>query len=68
MNVFRILFLVFLILPLHVGHAYAAINWSVWMWQPDGSYWRTGVDDSGNQHCQTKPSENGPVSDVSCKK
>jgi len=68
MKAVRIMFLLLLVLPLSVGHVDAAINWSVWMWQPDGSYWRTGVDDSGTQHCQTKPSENAPISDVSCTK
>lgn len=68
MKALKIFFLALLMSSVLVGNVYAEINWSVWLWQPDGSYWRTGVDENGVQHCQTKPSENGDVKDVSCSK
>lgn len=36
-----------------------------WMQQPDGSSWRTCVDDNGTQYCEE--SRNGVISRVSCR-
>jgi hypothetical protein len=38
---------------------------SNWLKQDDGSYWRTCVDDKGNQYCQV--SRNNKVTKVSCR-
>jgi hypothetical protein len=45
--------------------ALAAPSCTGWMKQPDGSYWRTCVDDKGRQYCEQ--SKNGRVSRVSCR-
>lgn len=44
--------------------AMAVDSCSTWMKQPDGSYWRTCVDDKGRQYCQV--SVNNKVTTVSC--
>jgi hypothetical protein len=45
--------------------ALAAPSCTGWMKQPDGSYWRTCVDDKGRQYCEQ--SKNGHISRVRCK-
>ncbi len=44
--------------------ASAAPSCTNWMRQPDGSSWRTCVDDKGRQYCQQ--SKKGHVSRVKC--
>ena len=43
----------------------AAPSCTNWMKQPDGSQWRTCVDDKGKQYCES--AKNGQVSRVSCR-
>jgi len=45
--------------------AAAAPSCTNWMKQPDGSQWRTCVDDKGQQYCES--AKDGRVSRVSCK-
>ena len=44
----------------------AAPSCTAWMKQPDGSEWRTCVDDKGKQYCQSN--KNGHISKVDCNK
>jgi hypothetical protein len=48
-----------------IQFAVAADSCTDWMWQPDGSYWRTCVDSQGKQYCQVK--KDGKISRVDCK-
>jgi hypothetical protein len=45
--------------------AVAAPSCTNWMKQPDGSQWRTCVDDKGKQYCES--AKNGQISRVSCR-
>jgi hypothetical protein len=47
--------------------ALAADSCSVWMKQADGTFWRSCVDDKGQQYCQTADSNGNNVTRVSCK-
>lgn len=47
------------------GVAYAADSCSNWMPQPDGTEWRTCVDDHGKQYCEQK-NKDGSISRVKC--
>lgn len=66
MKTLKFVFLVLLVSPLIIGHAYAAPSCSNWLEQSDGSFWRTCVDDNGSQYCEL--SKNGIISKVSCSK
>jgi hypothetical protein len=62
----KILFaLCFAAVILAASFALAVPSCTNWMLQTDGSYFRTCVDDNGNQYCEQ--SKNGTVSRVSCK-
>lgn len=56
---------VFAVLSLSLNVAMAADSCSDWVKQSDGSYWRTCVDDKGQQYCQA--SVNNRVTKVSCR-
>lgn len=44
--------------------AMAAPSCTNWMPQPDGSEWRTCVDDQGRQYCERK--YNGYITRIAC--
>jgi len=45
--------------------AFATPSCIPWELQPDGSYFRTCVDDQGRQYCES--AKNGHISRVSCR-
>jgi len=60
-----ILFCAIAALSLVSGSVIAAPSCSVWMAQPNGTQWRTCVDDQGRQYCEQ--AAGGSVTRISCK-
>ena len=55
-------------IALVAGSAIAADSCTPWMKQPDGSWWRTCVDNGGRQYCETARDGTGAgATRVSCR-
>lgn len=65
MNLRRLFFGAVLAISVFIGTlAFAVPSCSVWLKQPDGTWWRTCVGDDGRQYCEW--SDGKTVTRVSC--